>query len=1398
MRKLKFLIRFVCAFVLLGAMSFAQTPEKMSYQAVVRDVNNKLVQSTNIGIKISVLTGSATGAVAYSEEHTARTNVGGLISLSIGDGRSTTGSFSSINWGDDTYFLQMEVDPTGGTNYSISSTHQLLSVPYALYAKMADGIPDLDNKVAAYLVNPTTVNTLKTTLGIDNLADVATTGDYEDLSNTPNIGDSITILFNGYLGDPTVLNTLKAALGVDYLADTVNKFISNYLSVAANVTQLKTDLSLHAVATSGSYNDLGNRPSISDTVNTFLYNYFLVPANVTGFKTTLGLHTVATTGSYNDLSNRPSISDTVNDFLVNYLGVAANITNLKGALDLHTVATTGSYDDLDDKPAIPTKLSELERDLDWDTSFINEIQDLILQDDSLFLSLEGAGIHVDSLLKAFHLSTVGLSQFDNDKGYLTFEELIDMATEMAGDQEMKKTIVDLLINEIKTNQYLQDTLKAMIAEDPLKWMDAVYDFAHLVANRPGVKEYLIEKMTTSSFVQSVLEGLLEKGMEAFNDSPEEWLNKIYFVASQAVQNPAVKEFLIDKIESSSFIKSVFATLLEDGMEEFTNNSTEWLTKIYALLNQAVQDPAVKAFLIEKITTSSFVQSVLESLLEKGMEAFNDSPDEWLTKIYTLLNQAVQNPAVKDFLIDKIQTSEFIQSVLDSLLKDGLDEFVSDPVKWLNKAYVAIQEAVKNHPELKQNIIDAIVGLKDDPTVKAVLDVIVSKATEIMATDPDEVLAKINEIINTIVEQNKDLPEKLINAAVNSQFLNDLVNSLIEKATDAIADKPEVILGKINEVITAVLAKHQDLPKELVDAAVNSQFLKDIVNNLIAKATDFIVTNPDVLYAKANEIITAILKDNQNLPNEIITFLSNSDFVKDLLAELMKSDAVKSAITTLLSDQNVQNTLMGFVNDFITDATDKIIANPNDLLNTIGAIINEIVQQNQSLPTDLVNQIISSDIFKSIANDLIAKAKAAIIDNPSIVLDQVEAIIGGIINNDNDLPNKIIAFLKNNEFVKTTIGSLINDPAIQNELTQIVIGLVSNANVQDALKGFVNDFITQATADIVNNPNDLLNQIGDIINAMVAKDNNLPSYLVNQIISSDIFKNMANELIAKAKAAIIDNPSIIVDQVEAIIGGIISNDNDLPNKIITFLKENEFVKSTIAGLIADQDIQNELNKIVMQLIEDNKDALKDMVIDLVADQDVIDALKPTVIDLVKDNEVKDAMMDALGSQLMGGLGVIGSSTFIAATAFNPNLTIPFVGNVGFVIAFASFSLPPVISGQQSLFNMVTADIEDDEVYEAGICWDKLPGAIIVNGSSTNYEKNTSNNPIYSTKVMKLESLVIPEDLEDIATKAVTVITDVIGKLQGKGATSAEVYYVRPYVITRNAGRVYGPDVKVTIP
>ena len=123
--------------LLAGAQALAQAPETFSYQAVARDGGGQLVPNATVGVQFQLHSGAANGPVVYTETHAPTTNAQGLFSVHVGQGTPTSGTFAAIDWGATSVFVEVGLDPAGGTAYSTIGNQQLLSVPYALQAKGA-------------------------------------------------------------------------------------------------------------------------------------------------------------------------------------------------------------------------------------------------------------------------------------------------------------------------------------------------------------------------------------------------------------------------------------------------------------------------------------------------------------------------------------------------------------------------------------------------------------------------------------------------------------------------------------------------------------------------------------------------------------------------------------------------------------------------------------------------------------------------------------------------------------------------------------------------------------------------------------------------------------------------------------------------------------------------------------------------------------------------------------------------------------------------------------------------------------------------------------------------------------------------------------------------------------
>lgn len=127
---------FPLIFILLALNSFSQAPQSFKYQATARDNTGDLIKNQQVGMQISIIQGSANGDAVYVETFNPTTDDYGLININIGTGE-TDDDFSSIQWSTGSYFINIGMDVTGGTNYQDFGTSQLLSVPYALFANNA-------------------------------------------------------------------------------------------------------------------------------------------------------------------------------------------------------------------------------------------------------------------------------------------------------------------------------------------------------------------------------------------------------------------------------------------------------------------------------------------------------------------------------------------------------------------------------------------------------------------------------------------------------------------------------------------------------------------------------------------------------------------------------------------------------------------------------------------------------------------------------------------------------------------------------------------------------------------------------------------------------------------------------------------------------------------------------------------------------------------------------------------------------------------------------------------------------------------------------------------------------------------------------------------------------------
>ena len=190
--------------VFFPIFAIAQAPQKINFQSILRNSSGEVVSNSSVSLRISILSGTITGTLVYSETHAKTTDAGGLISLQIGGGTVSSGVFGNINWGSTSHYIKLEADFSGGSNYVVLGTQELMSVPYALYASKTD--TSVLNLASRFLPLNNKVNIVDTSAmllayrtGLNNKLNIVDTSTMllayrTALNNKVNIVDTSTML----------------------------------------------------------------------------------------------------------------------------------------------------------------------------------------------------------------------------------------------------------------------------------------------------------------------------------------------------------------------------------------------------------------------------------------------------------------------------------------------------------------------------------------------------------------------------------------------------------------------------------------------------------------------------------------------------------------------------------------------------------------------------------------------------------------------------------------------------------------------------------------------------------------------------------------------------------------------------------------------------------------------------------------------------------------------------------------------------------------------------------------------------------------------------------------------------------------------------------------------------
>ena len=344
----------------------AQAPNKFSFQAVVRNTSNQLITNQSVGVKISLISVVMSSETAeFEETHTVTTNTNGLFSLKVGEGALVSGDFSAaMSSAANSKKIKCEIDPTGGTNYTIVLNEQLLSVPYALFANTAayttsnnswkitgnsnidpatQFIGTTDENDIQFRVNNVKSGVIEMTDDLFNNTKNGNVGlGYQTLnSNTTgsyNIANGFQTLYSNTIGDGNVANGFKALKNnTSGNGNIANGYLSLFSNTSGNFNVANGYQALFN-NTNGSYNVANGYQSLySNTigVDNIANGYNSLFSNTTGYNNVaIGSRTLIynTTGSNNIASGSEALNNNTtgsNNVATGYQSLSSNTTGSK-------------------------------------------------------------------------------------------------------------------------------------------------------------------------------------------------------------------------------------------------------------------------------------------------------------------------------------------------------------------------------------------------------------------------------------------------------------------------------------------------------------------------------------------------------------------------------------------------------------------------------------------------------------------------------------------------------------------------------------------------------------------------------------------------------------------------------------------------------------------------------------------------------------------------------------------------------------------------------------------------------------------------------------------------------------------------------------------------------------
>ena len=195
----------------------AQLPQSFMYQSIMRNSSGSVLTNQRVAAKVSILKTTSSGTAVYEETHSATSDADGVLTLAVGRGTVVSGSFANIQWLGNDYFLKTEIDPIGGSNYQITTTQQLLSVPYAFVSEKTARLTGIDSTMGVLNAH---LNRADSLIGVYNTLIRNLNDSIQTLANSPAINPSqLQPLIQRNAALESTLNALRRSLAATRRGD---------------------------------------------------------------------------------------------------------------------------------------------------------------------------------------------------------------------------------------------------------------------------------------------------------------------------------------------------------------------------------------------------------------------------------------------------------------------------------------------------------------------------------------------------------------------------------------------------------------------------------------------------------------------------------------------------------------------------------------------------------------------------------------------------------------------------------------------------------------------------------------------------------------------------------------------------------------------------------------------------------------------------------------------------------------------------------------------------------------------------------------------------------------------------------------------------------------------------